>query len=232
MTEADIPDEEFWDRRYGEHEHIWSGNPNVVLVREAADLPPGSALDLGCGEGADAIWLARRGWRVPAVDISGVAVDRTARHAAAAGVADRIDSRRLDLGTSFPAGVHDLVSAQYLHSPRDGMPRERILRAAAAAVAPGGMLLVVGHGGVAPWEAGSHPDVHMPTPDEVLHDLRLPDGQWQVVRCEEFPRSQTAPDGTPATRTDNVLALRRPTDPADREPSPADRPAAGRTRPV
>ncbi|WP_207394025.1 MFS transporter [Actinomadura formosensis] len=202
-------DQEFWDARYAERDHIWSGDPNAVLVREVTGLTPGTALDLGCGEGADAIWLARQGWRVTATDISGVALDRAARHAAAAGVADRIDFQRRDLAASFPEGLFDLVSAQFLHSPT-AMPRDRVLRAAAAAVAPGGVLLIVGHAGPPPWDPDSHPDVHLPTPDEVLKSLGLPDGAWEVLLSDEHERLQTAPDGRTMTRTDNALKLRRP----------------------
>ncbi|MFD5114502.1 class I SAM-dependent methyltransferase [Streptomyces sp. NPDC058391] len=208
MTDDTATEEQFWDSRYGESDRIWSGNPNTVLVREITGLEPGSALDLGCGEGADAIWLAQRGWRVTATDISGVALDRAARHAAAEGVADRIDWQRHDLGTSFPAGTFALVSAQFLHSP-GGMPREKILRAAASAVAPGGVLLVVGHAGYPSWEPNPHPRVHLPTPEEVLASLELPDGQWDVLLSDEHQRSQTGPDGRPTTRTDNALKIRR-----------------------
>ncbi|WP_405607154.1 class I SAM-dependent methyltransferase [Streptomyces sp. NBC_01508] len=202
--------EEFWDSRYGESDRIWSGDPNTVLVREVADLTPGSALDLGCGEGADAIWLAGQGWRVTASDISGVALAKARRHAAAAdaGVADRIDWQRHDLGISFPAGTFDLVSAQFLHSP-DNMPREQILRAAAAAVAPGGVLLIVGHAGLPSWEPGPETDVSLPTPAEVLDSLELPDGEWEVLLSDEHERIQTRPDGQPGTRTDNALKIRR-----------------------
>ncbi|MDP9868116.1 MULTISPECIES: class I SAM-dependent methyltransferase [Streptosporangium] len=208
MTDGTISEEEFWDARYGESDQIWSGNPNAVLVREITGLAPGRALDLGCGEGADAIWLARQGWRVTATDISRVALDRAARHATAAEVDGRIDWQRHDLGASFPAGDFDLVSAQFLHS-RGDMPRERILRTAASAVAPGGVLLVVGHAGHPSWEHDSHPQMRLPTPKEVLEALDLPDGQWEVQLCEEHQRSQTGPDGQPATRTDSVLKVRR-----------------------
>jgi SAM-dependent methyltransferase len=173
-----------------------------------AGMEPGRALDLGCGEGADAIWLAQQGWRVTATDISRTALDRAARQAAAAGVADRIDWQRHDLGASFPDGIFDLVSAQFLHSPGD-MPREKILRTAASAVAPGGLLLVVGHAGPPSWEHSAHPDVHFPTPDEVLEALDLPDGQWEVLLSEEHERTQTGPDGQPGTRTDNTVKVRR-----------------------
>ncbi|WP_352244305.1 bifunctional NAD(P)/FAD-dependent oxidoreductase/class I SAM-dependent methyltransferase [Microtetraspora sp. NBRC 13810] len=199
--------EEFWDARYGESERIWSGNANVILVREVSGMAPGDALDLGCGEGADAIWLARRGWRVTAADISGVALDRAAREAERAGVAGRVDWQRHDLGTSFPAGTFDLVSAHFLHSMTD-MPREEILRTAASAVAPGGILLVVGHAGPPPWEH-DHSHVRLPTTDEVLRELRLPEGGWEVLLSEEYERSQTAPGGHAVTRQDNVLKVRR-----------------------
>ncbi|GAA1283270.1 methyltransferase [Planotetraspora silvatica] len=207
MTEDTMSDEEFWDARYGHDEQVWSGNPNVILVREVTDLEPGRALDLGCGEGADAIWLARRGWHVTATDISRVVLSRAARHAESAGVADLVDWQHHDLGASFPAGEFDLVSAHFLHSLGD-MPRERILRTAAAAVAPGGVLLVVGHSGPPPWDH-EHAHVVLPSPEEVLEALRLPDGQWEVLLCEEHERFQTAPDGSPATRTDNVVKVRR-----------------------
>lgn len=202
--------EEFWDSRYGESDRVWSGNPNTVLVREVTDLPPGHALDLGCGEGADAIWLATRGWQVTASDISGVALAKAGRHAAEAGpgVADRIDWQRHDLGVSFPAGTFDLVSTHFLHTPGD-MPREEILRAAAAAVAPGGVLLIVGHAGLPSWEPRPHPEVRLPTPDEVVESLELPEGEWEVLLCEEHERIQIRPDGQPGTRTDNAVKMRR-----------------------
>ncbi|MEV0780697.1 class I SAM-dependent methyltransferase [Streptomyces sp. NPDC050433] len=200
--------EEFWDSRYGESDRVWSGNPNTVLVREVTGLKPGRALDLGCGEGADAIWLAGRGWQVTASDISGVALAKARRHAADAGVTDRIDWQRHDLGVSFPTGTFDLVSAHFLHSPGD-MPREEILRTAAAVVAPGGVLLIVGHAGLPHWESQPHPEVHLPTPGEVVESLELPDGEWEVLLSEEHERIQIRPDGQPDTRTDNAVKIRR-----------------------
>ncbi|MFF7679885.1 SAM-dependent methyltransferase [Actinacidiphila glaucinigra] len=203
------PEAEFWDARYAGSDRVWSGNPNNVLVREVEGLKPGTALDLGCGEGADAVWLARQGWRVTAVDISRVALERAAGHAKAEGIPEGlIDWQRHDLGATFPEGTYDLVSAQFLHSPND-MPRERILRAAAAAVAPGGVLLVVGHAGFPAWEADPHPEVHFPTPQEVLESLGLPEGEWEVVLSEEHERIQNDPDGRPTTRVDNTLEIRR-----------------------
>ncbi len=198
---------EEWDARYRESDRIWSGEPNAALVREVTGLVPGRALDLGCGEGGDAVWLARQGWRVTAVDISAVALERAAGHAEEAGVAEAITFERHDLAGSFPDGEFELVSAQFLHS-RGDMPRERILRRAAAAVVPGGVLLVVGHGGFPPWEH-DHAHLRLPTPQEVLTDLRLPEGRWEVQVCEEHERIQAGPDGKPVTRTDNTLKVRR-----------------------
>ncbi|MEU0127376.1 class I SAM-dependent methyltransferase [Streptomyces sp. NPDC006289] len=206
-TDSTRTDAEMWDDRYRESDRIWSGNPNTVLVREVEGLTPGRALDLGCGEGADAVRLARWGWRVTATDISTVALDRAAVHAADAGVADLIDWQWHDLGASFPEGEYDLVSAQFLHSMGD-LPRERILREAAAAVAPGGVLLIVGHAGFPSWEH-DHADMELPTTDEVLASLELPEGEWEVLLSEEHERVQDDPDGNPTTRTDNALKVRR-----------------------
>jgi SAM-dependent methyltransferase len=202
-----VPESEFWDARYASEDRIWSGNANDVLVREVSDMTPGTVLDLGCGEGADAVWLALRGWRVTATDISQVALDRAERHALEEGVADRIDWQQHDLGVSFPPGEFDLVSAHFLHS-RGDMPRERILRTAARAVAPGGVLLVVGHAGF-PSREPDPTDVLFPTPDEVLASLELPDGGWEVLISAEHERMQTRTDGRPGTHTDNTLMVRR-----------------------
>lgn len=201
-------DAAFWDARYAESARVWSGEPNSELIRQTSDLTPGRALDVGCGEGADAIWLAQRGWRVTGVDISRLALERAAEHAAAADVADRIDWQRHDLTTSFPEGSFDLVSAHFLHSPGD-LPREEILRTAAGAVAPGGVLLIVGHAAFPPWAENPPADVHFPTPDEVLAALDLPEGEWEVLRSEEYERLQTAPDGSQGIRADNTLKVRR-----------------------
>lgn len=206
-NEDGVSPEQFWDARYSEAGRVWSGEPNTVLVRKAAKLTPGRALDLGSGEGADAIWLARQGWRVTAVDVSRVALDRAEQHAVAAGVDGLIEWQRCDLAVSFPSGTFDLVSAQFLQSEVD-LPREAILRAAAAVVASGGVLLIVGHAGFPSW-MNPDPDLHLPTPAEVLAALHLPAEQWELLLREEYEQSLTAPDGRPATRTNNILELRR-----------------------
>ena len=131
-----------WDHRYGD-ERIWSGNPNGTFVREVGDLAPGRALDVGAGEGADALWLAERGWTVTANDISQRALDRLAAEAARRGLpveCVRADANGMD---AFERAAFDLVSAQYASIPRtpDGRAVHNLLNA----VAPGGTLLVVSH---------------------------------------------------------------------------------------
>jgi SAM-dependent methyltransferase len=195
--------EAFWEQFYGEREQVWSGTPNAALVVEIEGLAPGTALDVGCGEGADAIWLARQGWRVTGVDISQVALDRAAAHAAEAGVGDRTTWERHDLSRSMPDGPFDLVSVHFLHSPVDD-PRDRALRAAAAAVAPGGRLLVVSHEAV-PW----HPEVEFPTAQEVLDSLDLDRAEWDVERVESRSRRVTRPDVGEVDVSDSVVRVRR-----------------------
>ena len=216
-----MSDEQAWNDRYAESDRIWSGNPNAALVAEVAALPPGRALDLACGEGADAVWLAGRGWQVTAVDISGVALKRAAEHAAEAGV--EVDWQHHDLEKTFPEGEFDLISSQFLHFWAE-FDREKILRRAADAVTPGGILLIEGHMDHGPFRHnGEHDDhqngehegeqheghqVHFPTPDEVIAALDLGD-DWEVLKAEVHPRVQTGPDGNPATRTDSTVKLRR-----------------------
>ncbi|MCQ4083138.1 methyltransferase domain-containing protein [Streptomyces sp. RB6PN25] len=203
--------EQFWEERYQGQDRAWSGKPNEPLVRETASLSPGTALDLGCGEGADAIWLAEQGWRVTAVDLSATALRRAAAAAADAGVAERIDWQRHDLSATFPQGRFDLVSAQFLHSPvaAEG-ERPGILRRAADAVAEGGVLLIVGHAGWPSWQCGQPPFHYtFPTTGDVLDQLALPDGEWEVETEDEIVRDAPDPEGRPGTRTDNILKVRR-----------------------
>jgi SAM-dependent methyltransferase len=132
-----------WDARYSERDGAkWSGRPNGRLVLEVGGLTPGRALDVGCGEGADAIWLARGGWTVTAVDISDVALSRAAEAAELAGAT--VDWVCADaLATSFPAGSFDLVSMQYPALPKAA--GERAVRALLDTLRPGGLLLAVYH---------------------------------------------------------------------------------------
>ncbi|OBH20117.1 class I SAM-dependent methyltransferase [Mycolicibacter sinensis] len=208
MTESVQDAREFWEQFYGGDERVWSGQVNLRLAEVAADLAPGRALDLGCGEGADAIWLAEDGWQVVAVDVSANALDRARAAAQKRDVLSRISFQRHDLSTSFPDGRFDLVSAQFLHSPVR-LDRETVLRRAADAVAVGGRLLIVDHGAAPPWAGEQAHDHRFATVEEVLSDLHLDEARWERLRAEPVDRDALGPDGQTATLTDNVILLRR-----------------------
>src|SRR5688572_2311377 len=202
--------QEWFEERYRSAPALWSGQPNPQLVAEVAELPPGTALDAGSGEGADAIWLAERGWRVTGVDFATTALARAAEHAAARGdeVATRIEWRQADLTTWAPlAQTFDLVSAQYMHLPPE--PRAALFARLAAAVAPGGTLLIVGHD-FSDHEAGAHrPD--MPEMFFTAEELAasLPPGEWEVHVTEARPRPAKVHEGQEITVHDAVLLARR-----------------------
>ena len=203
--------ESFWDDRYRERP-IWSGNANQRLVEAVADLAPGRALDVGCGEGGDAIWLATQGWRVTGSDVSPVALDRARQAAEAAGMADVITWEQADARTDWapPAGTYDLVTVSFLQFPRHALAAFH--RRLAAAVAPGGTLLITAH------HADSHAGEGTPftadlfaTAQEMADGLAL-DDRWQVsatdpTREAVFP---PGPDGRLMSVRDAVLrAVRR-----------------------
>jgi SAM-dependent methyltransferase len=194
-------DQQFWEDLYRSQDQLWSGAPNGVLVAEVADLPPGQALDLGCGEGGDAVWLAGHGWLVTAVDISRVALERAA---AAAGDA-KVSWTHADLSTfTPPAGAFDLVSAMY---PVLAKTAQRAVDGMLAAVAPGGTLLVAHHDVThAPHNPDFDPgDYYMP--GEIAEFL---DDTWTVLVNETRPRVSPAPPGTDHVN-DVVLKARKET---------------------
>jgi SAM-dependent methyltransferase len=198
-----------WDERYSGDGQIWSGEPNVQLVAEVTDLTPGTALDLGCGEGGDVIWLARRGWTVTGADFSAAGLARAARLAEEAGVAERTDWWQVD-AREFDAGGRsfDLVSTQYLHPPEGGMVD--VVGRLAAAVAPGGHLLVVGH---APPPGSSHLGAHEPN---ARHRAMLPaadllpglPADFEALAVEQRPHPHVH-DGETIHIDDSVLLARR-----------------------
>jgi SAM-dependent methyltransferase len=195
---------EFWDA----HHTTSRADPraNVRLTEVVPDLDPATVLDLGSGAGGDTLWLARRGWRVTAADISGVAIARLAGLARELGLGDRVTAERHDLAETFPAGRFDLVSAHYLHTPF-ALPRARVLRRAAEALFPGGRLLVVDHGSVAPWSWDQ--DARFPSAHEVARSLELDPGEWTVERADALSRRATGPGGQVADVVDHLLLIRR-----------------------
>lgn len=201
-----LSDAEAWDRRYeAESGHrIWSGQPNPVLITEIADLAPGRALDVGCGEGADAIWLASRRWRVTGLDISGVALDRAREAAEQAGVT--VQWIHGDFVKNPPSGdTYDLVTAHYpaLLRSESGPAIDGLLDG----VAPGGTLLFVGHHLSDPEEARSHgfePDDYV-QPQDVAARL---DDNWTIDVYERRKRERPSSGRSPHTE-DMVLKATR-----------------------
>ncbi|MGY2067752.1 class I SAM-dependent methyltransferase [Blastococcus sp. SYSU DS0619] len=204
-------DRESYDELYRSAPAVWSGRPNGQLVVVASGLRPGTALDAGSGEGGDALWLAERGWRVTAVDFSPVAVERGAALARARGLGDRIDWRHEDLDVwAPPEGRFDLVTAHYLHST--WTDRETLFRRLAAAVAPGGTLLVVGHLMGDHWGHGQH-HAHDPGVLYTAEDVAavLKPGEWQDVVTGTRQRDRGAAERTGNPVPDTVLVARRRT---------------------
>lgn len=222
-------DEAFWNARYGEKKRIWSGRPNPQLVAEADGLAVGTALDVGCGEGADALWLAARGWQVTGVDISTVALARAAEHEKelSGNAGSQAASTGGDGGTASgstvgiqpvhwehhdltvwepPAATFDLVTAQYMHLPTE--QREPLFRALARAVAPGGTLLIVGHD-LSDLRSGASrpdlPDLYFTARD--IADM-LDDG-WEHQMVETRPRETSGPDGATLAIADAVYRGQR-----------------------
>jgi SAM-dependent methyltransferase len=208
MRTHDSEAQEYWEAHYGERDRVWSGRVNVQLASVVGDLSPGRALDLGCGEGGDAVWLAERGWNVVAVDVSEIALQRAAAEARTRGVLDRIDFQQHDLSDSFPDGAFDLVSAQFLHSTVR-LERPQILNNAARVVAPGGLLVIVDHAAPPPFSKKVPHDHPFPSPEEVLAELDLPTAEWDRARVEIVDRDGADPEGRPFTWRDNVMVLRR-----------------------
>ncbi|MGF7235485.1 MAG: class I SAM-dependent methyltransferase [Frankia sp.] len=191
-----------WDGRYADREQLWSGQPNGALVAEVAGLAPGRVLDVGCGEGADAVWLARGGWDVTALEVSGVALERAAGHARDAGVTVRWVHAGL-AEAALPPGAFDLVSAQYPALPRTADAAAE--RALLAAVAPGGVLLLVHHAGM---EIRPVHDDGIDPADYVWPSMvaALLDDDWEVELDEQRPR--IAPHGGAGAHHVDDLVLR------------------------
>jgi SAM-dependent methyltransferase len=201
--------QQVWEEHYAERDRVWSGRVNVRLAELVEPMTPGRALDLGCGEGADAMWLAEHGWRVTAVDISQTALKRAATDAMARNIAERIDFQHRDLSESFSGGVFELVSAQFLHSTVP-LNRAQLLRRAADAVAPGGTMVVVDHGAAPPWASEVVRDHHdFPPADEVVSSLHLDDTQWHRVRVAAVEREALGSAGQRTVVTDHVMVFRR-----------------------
>lgn len=222
---GEIEDEDparFWEERYAGAGPVWSGRVNRTLADAVEGLPPGRSLDLGCGEGGDVVWLAEHGWRATGIDISETAIARARAAAAERGIAgSRIRFVAADLAAwaEAPAAVDgadepfDLVTASFLQSPVE-LPRERILRAAAGRVAPGGSLVLIAHAAPPPWAQGDHWAEDLPSPESELAALGLDardseTDEWIVAVAEVRRREALDPDGRPASLEDSLVVVRR-----------------------
>ena len=179
-------DAEAWDDRYASADQVWSLGPNQFVAEELKDLPPGTAVDLACGEGRNALWLAEQGWTVTGVDFSEVAIDRAQQrdtdHAVTWVIGDALTAELPDV---------DLAVIAYLQLPSD--ERRTAVRRAFAALRPGGTLFVVAHDSTNLTEGTGGPQDPsvLYTADDVLADL---DGAFDVVRAERVPRRVTKAD--------------------------------------
>ena len=200
-------DRQQWDERYSGDGFEWSMHPNQFAAAELAGLPPGRALDLAAGEGRNSVWLAERGWSVTAVDFSRVGLDKGRKLSTTHGVADRqVDWVVADLSEYEPAReAYELVLIAYLQV--DAALRARVLAGAAAALVPGGTLLVIGHD-LANLTEGvggpQSPDV-LYTPEAITAGLP----GLSVVRAERVRRTVER-DGATATAVDTLVRAERP----------------------
>lgn len=178
-------DQQWWEERYRSAPALFSGRVNPQVAVEAADLQPGRALDAGCGEGADVLWLAERGWDVLGVDISTVALERAAADAERRGLSGRVRFEQADLTRWTPTGRFDLVTCSYVHAIES--VRGALYAGLAGAVAPGGTLLLVQHD---PRESADvHPELvdMFATAEELAADLDP--ATWDVAAAELRPRA-------------------------------------------
>jgi len=200
-------DRQQWDERYSGAEFEWSMHPNQFVAEQLGGLPSGRALDLAAGEGRNSVWLAERGWSVTAVDFSRVGLEKGRKLSGAHGVPDgQVDWVVADLGEYQPArAAFDLVLIAYLQVGAD--LRGRVLAGAAAALVPGGTLLVVGHDLTNLTEG-----VGGPTSPEVLYTPEaitagLP--RLRILRAERVRRTVER-DGGQATAIDTLVRAERP----------------------
>jgi SAM-dependent methyltransferase len=196
---TDSVNSEDWNRRYAAAELLWSAGPNRFLVAETESLEPGTALDVACGEGRNAVWLADRGWQVTAVDYADVALTKARRRAD--GLA--IELVLADVVAWQPDGVYDLVVVLYLQLPAEEMAA--VLCTASAAVAAGGTFLLVGHDltNLTDGHGGpSSPDV-LYTPDDIVDAL-------QGLVVEKAERVLRPVDGADRPAIDCLVRATRP----------------------
>jgi SAM-dependent methyltransferase len=182
------------------------GNPpNPYLARETSGLAPGTALDAGCGAGAEAIWLASRGWHVTAADISSEALARAAERAATSGGAEHLRWVEADLSVWTPDAQFDLVMTHYAHP---AMPQLEFYVRIAGWVAPGGTLVVVGHLHTPGSGHGHHPPAEASATSAAI-TARMDGMEWEIVTADEHLRTLTGHGGRAVPLHDVVVRATR-----------------------
>lgn len=210
-------DKSYWDGIWeGERAPAMSSSQvNPHLIKEIGDLTPGTALEAGCGAGAEAIWLAQQGWQVTGADVADTALALAADRAAANGVTDRVEWVQADLSTWEPSSRYDLVTTHYAHP---AMPQLDFYDRLATWVAPDGTLLIVGHlhhHGTDSGPGHEHGHENEPpveaTATAAAVTARLDAAVWDVITAEESHRTMTGPGGRATRIHDVVVRARRRT---------------------
>lgn len=218
-------DKDFWDQTWdgGQAPMMSSSDPNPHLISEISGLEPGTALDAGCGAGAEAIWLAAQGWDVTGADVADTALDYAEGRAAAAKMAGRIEWVHADLSAWAPEKQYDLVTTHYAHP---AMPQLEFYDRIASWVAPGGTLLIVGHlnhnHGTSTEDSHdqnsshdrnsrhehglTHPPAEASATAAAITE-RCDPATWKVVTAEESQRTMVGPGGRTTTVDDVVVRL-------------------------
>ncbi|WP_084177107.1 class I SAM-dependent methyltransferase [Labrenzia sp. DG1229] len=199
--------QDFWEELYKRSSAHTRGKPSAALARFAVDRQPGTALDLGCAKGDDAVWLAKHGWQVIAVDISETVLSYARRNANSEQIGDRIELQHHDLAVSFPENRYDLVSAMFLQAPFD-FPRERVLKHAALCLNSGGLFIAATHGSRPSW-SWDKSTAPFPTPHQCLKALGLNMSGWKEIFVGNEDRNATGPEGQKGTVTDTIVCLER-----------------------
>ncbi|MCG2623174.1 methyltransferase domain-containing protein [Arthrobacter sp. I2-34] len=207
-------DKKYWDQIWqgGRAASMSTSRPNPHLLQEVSDLTPGTAIDAGCGAGAEAIWLAARGWQVTAADVAAAALDLAEERAAASGVAGQVQWVQADLSVWEPDTQYDLVTTHYAHPE---MPQLEFYDRIAAWVAPAGTLLIVGHlhhhGSTGEpghgLDGGEPPASASVTAADIT--ARLDPTVWEIATAQESHRTVSGPGGHPTLVHDVVVRAKR-----------------------